>query len=331
MTGTLEAQRDAIVAKEEHPELIEVVLTAIELAARDTNLYTFQRPDGVPLPGAGPGAHVDVLLPNGMERQYSLLTSGPELPAFNVAVKLDPASRGGSRFMHRELRVGDRLRVSRPRNNFPLVKDASHSMFFAGGIGITPILCMIRRLTQLGRSWQLHFACRSRAEAAFVSELKLFEQAHFHFDDEANGALLPIADIVASAPRDAHLYCCGPAPMLAAFQASAAGWPDTRLHMEYFTPRFTAAQQGDYVVELARSRRTFSIPQGKTILQILREANIDIRSSCEEGVCAACETRVLEGTPDHRDSVLTEQEREEGRTMMICCSGCKSERLVLDL
>lgn len=330
MTGSAEAQRDSLESRAEHHEPIEVVLTSIALAARDTNLYTFERPDRAPLPGAGPGAHLDVLLPNGIERQYSLIHSGPQLPAYTIAVKLDAASRGGSSFVHRELRVGDRLRVCHPRNNFPLVKDAPHSVLIAGGIGITPILCMMRRLIQLGRSWQLHYACRSRDEAAFVSELERFGQAHLHFDDEA-GALLPIASIVGGAPKDAHLYCCGPTPMLAAFQSSAAGWPSGQLHVEYFAPRFTAAQQGGYVVELARSKRTFSIPDGKTILQVLREADIDVSYSCEEGVCSACETRVISGVPDHRDSVLSEQERKDGRTMMICCSGSKSERLVLDL
>jgi ferredoxin-NADP reductase len=331
MTGSAEAQRDSLESRAEHREPIEVVLTSIALAARDTNLYTFERSDRKALPGAGPGAHIDVLLPNGMERQYSLIHSGPQLPAYTIAVKLDAATRGGSRFMHRELCVGDRLRVSHPRNNFPLVKDAPHSVLIAGGIGITPIICMIRRLIQLDRSWQLHYACRSREEAAFVAELERFEQAHLHFDDEAGGALLDIASIVDSASKDAHLYCCGPTPMLAAFQAIAAAWPTSRMHVEYFTPRFTVAQQGGYIVELARSKRTFSIPEGKTILQVLREADIEVSSSCEEGVCSACETRVIAGVPDHRDSVLSEQERNEGRTMMICCSGSKSERLVLDL
>jgi ferredoxin-NADP reductase len=233
--------------------------------------------------------------------------------------------------MHDQLRVGSKVTVLPPRNNFPLVESAEKTVLIAGGIGITPIYCMVDRLIALGRPWELHYSCRSRMDTAFLEELSRLSQVHFHFDDEEGGKFLQVAAIVNTVPKNAHLYCCGPAPMLAAFEAATANWPVTQIHVEYFTPRFAAAQEGGFIVELARSKRELVIPPGKSILQCVREAGIQVPHSCEEGVCGACETRVISGTPDHRDTILTESERQESATMMICCSGSKSPRLVLDI
>ena len=271
------------------------------------------------------------LLPNGIERQYSLTHSGASLNRYTVGVKRDANSRGGSVFMHDQLRVGTAVRIVPPRNNFPLKEDADLVVLVAGGIGITPIYCMIQRLIALGKKWELHYSCRSRRDAAFLDELKNLPQAHFHFDDEEEGRFLQVAKIVEGLPKHAHLYCCGPAPMLAAFEAATASWPQEQIHVEYFTPKFAAASEGGFIVELARSKRELTVPPGKSILQVVREAGIQVPHSCEEGVCGACETRVISGTPDHRDTILTEQERKESATMMICCSGSKSPRLVLDI
>jgi ferredoxin-NADP reductase len=313
------------------PEGIEVVLSAIRMAARDTNLYSFERPDRGPLPGAEPGAHIGIILPNGVERQYSLIRSGSPLNEYVVGVKRDAGSRGGSLFMHDQLRVGTLLRLLPPRNNFPLREDADRVVLIAGGIGITPIYCMIQRLVALGRPWELYYSSRSRRDAAFHDELRKFPAAHFHFDDEEGGKFLQVAAIVEGLPRNADLYCCGPAPMLAAFEAATAAWPPAQIHVEYFTPKFAAAQEGGFVVELARSKRELTIPPGKSILHCIQEAGIQVPHSCEEGVCGACETRVISGIPDHRDTILTESERAENATMMICCGGSKSPRLVLDI
>jgi ferredoxin-NADP reductase len=223
------------------------------------------------------------------------------------------------------------LKLVPPRNNFPLKEDAGLVVLLAGGIGITPIYAMVKRLVELKRPWQLHYSSRSRADAAFLNELTRHSEARFHFDDEAQGKFLPVADIVANAPKNAHLYCCGPGPMLAAFEAATANWPRDQIHVEYFTPKFEAAQAGGFIVELARSKRELVIAPGKSILQAVREAGIQVPHSCEEGVCGACETRVISGIPDHRDSILTESERAENATMMICCSGSKSPKLVLDI
>jgi tetrachlorobenzoquinone reductase len=312
-------------------DALTLVLTCIRMAARDTNLYTFERPDRGALPPAEPGAHIGVLLPNGIERQYSLVEAGSDLSRYTVGVKRDANSRGGSVFMHDQLRVGSTIQIVPPRNNFPLIEDAERVVLIAGGIGITPIYCMIQRLRALARPWELYYACRTRADAAFLEDLAGDPKVHLHFDDEEGGRFLNVAEIINRMPKTTHLYCCGPAPMIAGFEAATEGWPKDQIHIEYFTPKFTAAQEGGFVVELARSKRELVIPSGKSILQCIQEAGIQVPHSCEEGVCGACETRVISGIPDHRDSILTESERKENATMMICCSGAKTPRLVLDI
>jgi len=311
--------------------LIEVRLTAIRYAARDTHLFEFARTDGKPLPAYQPGSHIDMHLPNGIVRQYSLLEPEPDPRTYAIGVKRDPASRGGSRYVHDELRVGKTLKISAPRNNFPLIENAGHVVLIAGGIGITPIWCMVQRLAKLGRPWTLHYACRSRADMAFLAQLETTQNAHFHFDDEMGGKFLDVGAIVAAAPADAHLYCCGPTPMLKAFETATADRPREQVHIEYFTPKQEAAKSGGFTVELARSGKEFVIPEGKTILQVLLDAGIDVDYSCELGICGACEQRVISGIPEHRDAILTEEEQASNTKVMICCAGCKTERLVLDL
>jgi len=311
--------------------LIEVRLTAIRYAARDTNLYEFRRPDGAPLPAYAPGAHVDLHLPNGLVRNYSMTVVKPEPGTYTFGIKRDPASRGGSRHVHDELRVGRTVKISAPRNNFPLTEDAAHTILIAGGIGITPIWCMVQRLAELGRPWELYYACRSRADMAFLEALEGMPPAHLHFDDEHGGQVLDIATIVAASPRDAHLYCCGPAPMLRVFETVTADWPRAQIHTEYFTPKAEPARKGGFTVELARSGQEFFIPEGQSILGVLLDEGVDVDYSCELGICGACEQRVIAGIPEHRDSVLTEEEQAENKRVMICCAGCKTERLVLDI
>lgn len=311
-------------------EPLKCRLVAVEYAARDTNAYSFARLDGGPLPAATAGSHITLHLPNGMERQYSLLRGEPAPDRYWIAVKRDPASRGGSAFVHEKLRVGEVLTVEAPRNNFPVDETAVHSVLIAGGIGVTPMVAMARRLQSLGRSFEVHYAARAREEAAFVHELVAAGSLALHLDEQ-EGRVFDMAAAVAAAPQDAHLYCCGPNPMLAAFEAATAGRPPACIHVEYFSAREAPDTKGGYVVELARSGRSFEIPPGETILDVLRKAGVDVASSCEEGVCGACETRVVAGVPDHRDVILSPEERAENATMFICCSGAKSDRLVLDL
>jgi ferredoxin-NADP reductase len=312
-------------------EPIEVRLVGIRFAARDTHLFEVRSLNGAPLPDYQAGAHIDVHMPSGTMRQYSLIHPHSDPARYVIGVKRDPKSRGGSSFMHDGLRVGTTLTIGAPRNNFPLAEDADHTVLIAGGIGITPIWCMWQRLKSIGRSVELVYSCRSRADAVFLDEVERNESVKLHFDDENSGAVLDLAEIVARAPRHAHLYCCGPTPMLKAFETAATGWPATQVHVEYFTSQATAANEGGFVVELARSGQEVAVAPGQTVLGALMAAGIDVPYSCEEGVCGACMTTVISGTPDHRDTVLTREERSRNTKMMICCSGSKSSRLVLDI
>src|SRR6266849_6145538 len=243
------------------------------------------------------------------------------------ALDRDPVC--GSRYVHDELHVGKSLKISTPRNNFALVENSGHVILLAGGIGITPIWCMVQRLEKLGRSWKLYYACRSRSDMAFLQALEAMSSSQFHFDDESEGKFLDVASIVAAAPKDAHLYCCGPTPMLKAFEAATANWPRDHIHIEYFTPKQEAAKTGGFVVELARSGQEFVIPEGKSILQVLLDAGVDVDYSCELGICGACEQRVISGTPEHRDAILTEEAQERqlvGRGEQSICFAARPVR-----
>lgn len=311
-------------------DTIEVRLEEIRYGARATNLFVFRRPDGAALPPAEAGAHVDVLLPNGLTRQYSLLLDGREPAVYTIGVKRDEHGGGGSRYLHDQVTVGTMLRISSPRNNFRLRDGDHHTVLIAGGIGITPVWSMLHTLSARGQPWELHYSCRTRDDALFADSLVGRSGVHPHFDDEHGGAVLDLAAVVAAAPRGAHFYCCGPAPMLTAFSGATNSIVDDRVHVEYFTPKHEAAD-GGFLVRLERSGTEHFVPEGCSILDTLRAAGLDMPSSCEQGICGTCETPVLAGVPDHRDSILTESERQANDTMMICCSGCSGDRLVLDL
>lgn len=308
---------------------------AIRWRAPDIREIEFCLPvPGGTLPGIEPGGHVDIELPGDLVRSYSL-TNGPDRrDAYCVAVRRAPDSQGGSAYMCDSLRVGELLRVTPARNTFPLAADAAESIFIAGGIGITPILSMIRHREASGASWRLIYAARSRADAAYLPELEALDgdrgRVQYHFDDENGDAHLDLASCVAQAPADAHLYACGPAPMLDAYEAACADLPPDCVHLERFAGDADLSG-GGFTVELRRSGKEFFIPEGRTIMEVLHEAGIRVAYSCQSGVCGTCETRVLEGQPDHRDQLLSESEKARGRTMMICCSRALSDRLVLDI
>jgi len=311
-------------------KLLSMRLTAITHAAEETSFFEF-RPVSGEVPRFTAGSHIDLHLPNGLIRQYSLTNSQDERHRFVVGVKKDAKSRGGSAYMIEQLRVGTVLQVGGPRNNFPLNETASHSVLIAGGIGITPMFSMMARLEGLGASWELYFAVRRRGELVMPDMLAAYgDKIHLHVDEEAGG-LIDLAAIVAHAPRSSHLYCCGPAPMLDSFEAATKSWPYGEAHVEHFTSLTPVASEGGYTVELRRSGITITVAEGQTILEAVRAAGVDVPSSCEQGVCGSCETRVLEGVPDHRDMILSPAEQEANDTMMICCSGCKGDRLVLDI
>lgn len=311
----------------------QVRLKRISFEAENVNSYELVAIEGDLVPFTA-GSHIDLHLSNGMIRSYSLVNDSSERHRYVIAVNKDAASRGGSRFIHDRLGVGDILTVSRPKNNFALHENAAHSVLIAGGIGITPLLSMIRHLEALGRSWELFYAARTRKTAAFLDELirpDIRRNVHLNLDQEPGAKMLDVAVIASSAPRDAHLYCCGPVTMLEAFEAATADRAADHVHVEYFKAREKPAVEGGFEVRLARSNRTIIVPAGNTILDAVLNAGVAVNFACTEGVCGTCETRVIEGVPDHRDLFLSQEEQAANKSMMICCSGSKSPTLVLDL
>ncbi len=291
---------------------------------------------GAVFPRFEAGSHIDLHLPNGMVRNYSLLNSVDDVGRYVVGVLRDRASRGGSRCVHEQLRVGMTIPIAAPRNNFKLHEDAGHSVLVAGGIGITPILCMLKRLASLGRSMELLYFARSRQSAAFIDQIEaLGVPVHWHFDAE-RGVPPDLRALLAERPArtGTHYYACGPAVMLDAFERACTELGYVNAHIERFAAVAVEASteaRTSYMAVLSKSGRTFTITPAKSLLATLIEGGIDVDHSCEEGVCGTCEARVLEGVPDHRDSVLSNAERASNKVMMVCVSGCKSERLVLDL
>jgi ferredoxin-NADP reductase len=313
--------------------MLTLRVQSIAFAARDIHLVELVRPEGGALPAVTPGSHIDLHLGKGITRSYSLVHAGEEPGSYVVGVKLDPKSRGGSRYVHEQLRVGTTLQVSAPRNHFPLLESQTHTVLIAGGIGITPIWCMAQRLQAIGASWELWYSARSREDMAFVPELSaLGDKVHLHFDDEV-GSVLNLASIIGSAAEGAHFYCCGPGPMLDAYEAqtAAATRPSECVHLERFAAQQAAAVEGGFVISLARTGCDLKVPKGSSVLKVLLDNGIAVDSSCQEGICGCCEVNVLEGEVDHRDSVLTEKEKAANKSMMVCCSGAKSSRLVLDI
>jgi ferredoxin-NADP reductase len=315
-----------------------VYLHAITHLARDTAAFEFRPVDRKPLPRFTAGAHVDLMLPNGIRRSYSLCNAQGETHRYVVGVKRASPSRGASVYLHDQLRVGTEIDIAEPRNNFPLIETAPHSVLIAGGIGVTPIFGMLQRLAGIGASWELHYACRTRADGAFLDEIQAVGsgdplRVRVNFDHEPGGKLLDLAAIVGAAPARTHFYACGPAPMLAAFEAATVQLASEQRHIERFTAGedVVKASDGGFEIVLARSNTRLQVPPGKPILDVLLDEGVEIAFSCMEGVCGSCEVAVLDGIPDHRDVVLSAEERASNKTMLVCCSGAKSERLVLDL
>ena len=291
---------------------------------------------GTVFPAFDAGSHIDLHLPNGLVRNYSLLNSTEDTNRYVIGVLQDRASRGGSKCVHQQLRVGMTIPIAAPRNNFKLHEDAGHSVLVAGGIGITPILCMVQRLKALGRSQELLYFARSRKSAAFVDRIEaLGIDVTWHFDDEKGGPP-DLKALLTERPagQGTHYYACGPAVLLDAFERNCQALGYTNAHIERFAALAVEPSpnaQATYTAELRKSGRTFVITPEKSLLACLLEGGVDVEHSCLEGVCGTCETGVVSGVPDHRDSVLSTSEKASNKVMMVCVSGCKSERLVLDL
>jgi ferredoxin-NADP reductase len=291
----------------------------------------------VDFPAFEAGSHIDLHLPNGLVRSYSLCNPCSDRQRYVVGVLNDRKSRGGSRYVHQQLRVGTTLQISVPRNNFKLEEGAGRSVLVAGGIGVTPIWCMLQRLVAIGKPVELLYCARTRKEAAFCDAIEALAreksvQLGWHFDDE-KGAPPDLATLLAGKGAESHYYCCGPTPMLDAFEKSCERLGYAHAHIERFTAAHVEAPSAteSYMVECAKSGQTVEVPPGKSILDSLIDAGLNPDHSCKEGVCGACETAVISGEIDHHDGILTKAERAANKTMMICVSGCKRGPLVLDI
>jgi ferredoxin-NADP reductase len=321
-------------------ERIEVLVRSITLLAAETIGVEFVAGDGQELPPFEAGAHVDLLLPNGIRRSYSLCNRPTDRHRYVIGVKKANPSRGASSYVHDHLRVGQRLEITRPRNNFSLIRSAERSIFIAGGIGITPIWSMIQTLEGEGGQWKLYYAVRTARDAAFLSELRAFSAAHpgcidIRFDHEPGVAMFDIADIVKeNASTGVHFYACGPSPMLDAFEAATKSIPEATRHLERFTADAKEGSEGalsEYEAVLAKSGMTLLITPEKSLLDTLLDAGVNVEFSCMEGICGSCRVTVNEGLPDHRDHVLTDEEHARNDTALVCCCGSRTRRLVLDL
>lgn len=310
--------------------LLDAVVTDRKPVADGVIELTIERVDGGALPSWDPGAHIDLVLAPTMIRQYSLLGDPADRRCWRIAVLLEEAGRGGSAHVHRHLRPGARLQVSHPRNDFPLVEAPAY-LFVAGGIGITPILPMVRAVAASGGGWTLCYGGRTRRSMAYLGELPASAgKVLIRPQDECG--LLPLEKLVAAATDGTAVYCCGPEPLLAAAARLCALRPALALHVERFAPAAADGRAEKTIeVELASSGVTVVVEPGRSILEALEEAGVAVLSSCRTGICGTCETGVADGVPEHRDSVLTEQERQANDLMMICVSRASSHRLVLDL
>lgn len=298
--------------------------------------FELARPDGAPLPGFSAGSHIDVQVPGGLTRQYSLCNDAAEQHRYRIAVLRDPASRGGSVAMHDALKEGDALLISEPRNHFPLVH-AKRTLLFAGGIGVTPLLCMAQRLAAIGADFEMHYATRSAARTAFRDEIAaspFAQRVQFHFDDGDAAQKLDARAAIGQPDPGTHLYVCGPTGYIDFIVKTAKelGWANDNVHLEYFG---AAAQDtsgdGSFQVKVASSGQVYEVGAAETVVSALQKHGVEILVSCEQGVCGTCITRVLEGECDHRDLYFTDEEKAKNDQFTPCCSRAKSKVLVLDL
>ncbi|WP_296947390.1 PDR/VanB family oxidoreductase [uncultured Massilia sp.] len=303
--------------------------------ADDIVSFEFASADGRPLPPFSAGSHIDVHVGQGLVRQYSLCNDPQDTHRYQIAVLKDPRSRGGSVAVHDTIAEGDVVQIGAPRNHFPLVP-AGHYLLLAGGIGVTPILCMAERLARTGAAFDMHYCTRAPERTAFVARIagsSFADRVRFHFDSEEGGRI-DLQAVLDAAPPDTHVYVCGPGGFIdfVTAMARARGWPDERVHFEYFgaAPADTSGDRA-FEVKIASSGAVYTIPADQPVTLALQRHGIDIMVSCEQGVCGTCVTRVLEGEPEHRDVYLTDEEKAANDQFTPCCSRARSACLVLDL
>lgn len=299
-------------------------------------LFDLRADQEAELPPFQAGAHIDVHLPSGLIRQYSLCNDSRERHRYVIAVALDPNSRGGSRWLHESVTKGSYLKIGLPRNLFPLAKTTAPAVLFAGGIGITPLLTMARELELAEVPWQVHHASPTKLQTALYKTLESFIKncRYGHINHYFSRAEVPrslnFEEIIQAAPANAHFYACGSPRFLDGYIHATADIEQSRVHLERFGGTQPTPTSG-FTLVLARSDLEFVVKPGQTILDVLKEHNVEVPYACGEGVCGRCEVKVLEGLPDHHDSVLSEAEKAANSTLMVCCSGALSKHLVLDL
>jgi ferredoxin-NADP reductase len=315
----------------EHGQVLAMTVVSKQSAADGVVVVTVTAPDGARLPDWAPGAHVDLVLPVGITRQYSLCGDRWDTSRYRFAVLREPDGRGGSAYVHDVLQVGDVVGVGGPRNNFRLAPSPGY-LFVAGGIGITPILPMVHQADLVDADWRLLYGGRRRASMAFLDELAAYGDKVSVLPQDERGQL-PLQEWLGEPQDGVKVYCCGPAPLLDAAETLCAAWPSAALRTERFIAKEQPAPalSTPFDVVLARTGRTVSVPPGTSVLTAVRDAGVNVLSSCRQGTCGTCETTVLDGVPDHRDSVLSDHDRQAGDCMLVCVSRSRTERLVLDL
>lgn len=318
--------------------MIEVIVTARREEAEGVVSYELARTDGAALPACTAGAHIDVEIQPGLTRQYSLFCPLGRPEHYLIGVLKEPASRGGSRAMHEEIQEGSILRISEPRTLFPLEPGARRSLLFAGGIGITPILSMAERLAEDEADFKLHYCARSLGRMAFRERIlgsSFAHRASIHLDDAPGDQRFDAEREIGPPAADTHLYVCGPSGFMEHIITTARklGWNESNIHREYFSPPegLDTAQGGTFEVQIASTGQVLEIPDGVACVEVLNAAGLKIPVSCEQGVCGTCLVGVLEGTPEHKDLFLTDDEHARNDQFTPCCSRSKSGRLLLDL
>lgn len=316
--------------------MIEVIIRAMRLEAEGILGLELVAADGAPLPPFEAGAHIDLYLPNGLIRQYSLCNDPRERHRYRIAVLRDAASRGGSQAVHELLRIGQHLSISAPRNLFVLDEQAPRSLLLAGGIGITPLLSMAWRLHALGADFELHQCVRSGKLAAFAERLSsapFAAHTHLHRDDGDAAQKLDLPALLAAEPAGSQLYVCGPNGFMEYVldTARAQGWAEERLHREYFAAPEAESGGGAFTLRIASSGLELQVPEDRTALEVPEDAGFDIPVSCGQGICGTCLTRVVDGQPEHRDLFLSDEEKARNDQFTPCCSRSRSACLVVDL
>lgn len=313
-----------------------VKVRCIENLAAGINTFEFIDPAGKELPPFAAGAHIDVHLPGGFIRQYSLCNSPQERHRYVVGVLNVPDSRGGSRSLHTNVKAGDLLQISEPRNNFPIADKAQRHLLIGGGIGVTPMMAMLEHFEASGAEYTLYYCGETPERTAFKERLSalLGRRVVMHYDDGDPARRLDIRELLIQHEPGTHLYCCGPSGLMAGVKAAAEHWPEGTVHFEHFAapvqPQSASpASEGEFQVTLARSGQTLEVPSDKSIAEVLRDAGLPCETSCEAGICGTCRTRFIDGEVDHRDFILSDDEKQEH--LLICCSRARSPALVLDL